>query len=112
MNGCLRVWGLLTPRTSNSSLGTSSSPKRRGFFVGGVCKTKSADDIRFLLDRDATLDGNLHDHLADLLLGNIDGEYIADRIAKITDALCRAELKGFLPKETYESLEKADFQPL
>ena len=37
---------------------------------------------------------------------------IADRIAKITDGLCRAELKGFLPRETYESLEKAHFQAL
>jgi Nucleotidyl transferase AbiEii toxin, Type IV TA system len=86
--------------------------KAEAFLLRRLVKARDAYDIRFLLDRGATLDGNLHDHLADLLLGNIDGEYIADRIGKITDRLCRAELKGFLPKDTYEALEEAHFQPL
>lgn len=107
--------GLGTPDTANVRFVSGNLlllQKAEAFLLRRFVKARDAYDVRFLLDRNATLDGNLHDHLADLLLRNIDGEYIADRIAKITNALCRAELKGFLPKNTYESLEKADFQPL
>jgi hypothetical protein len=86
--------------------------KAETFLRRRFVKARDAYDIRFLLDQGATLNGNLHDHFADLLLGDIDGEHIAERIAKVTDGLCQAELKGFIPKEAYETLEKAHFQPL
>jgi hypothetical protein len=86
--------------------------KAETFLLRRFVKARDAYDIRFLLDQGATLTGNLHDHLADLLLGNIDAEEIAERIAKVTDALCRADLKGFIPKDAYEALEKAHFEPL
>jgi hypothetical protein len=110
-----RLEGLGTPHAANVKFVSANLlllQKAEAFLLRRLIKARDAYDIRFLLDRGAALDGNLHDHLADLLLGSIDGQYIADRIAKITDALCRAELKGFLPKDTYESLEKAHFQPL
>jgi hypothetical protein len=50
--------------------------------------------------------------LADLLLGDIDREYIVERIAGVTDELCRAELREFLPNDIYEALETEHFQPL
>lgn len=86
--------------------------KAEAFLLRTYVKARDAYDIRFLLDRGATLNGHLHDHLADLLLGSVDREHISGRIAKLTDALCRAELKGFLPKDTYELLEKAHFRLL
>ena len=86
--------------------------KAEAFLLRRMVKARDAYDIRFLLDRGARLSGNLRDHLADLLLGDIDEEQIAERIASVTDDLCRAELKGFLPKDRYEALEKAHFQSL
>jgi Nucleotidyl transferase AbiEii toxin, Type IV TA system len=86
--------------------------KAEAFLLRRVVKARDAYDIRFLLDRGARLNGHLRDHLADLLLGDIDQEQIAERIASVTDDLCRAELRGFLPKDRYETLEKAHFQSL
>jgi hypothetical protein len=86
--------------------------KAEVFLLRRYVKARDAHDVRLLLDRGATLDCNLHDHLADLLLGDIDGEYIAARIASVNDSLCRAELKGFLPEVAYEALEQAHFQSL
>jgi hypothetical protein len=86
--------------------------KAEAFLLRRVVKARDAYDIRFLLDRGATLNGHLHDHLADLLLGSIDQEQIAERIASVTDDLCRVELKGFLPNDRYDALEKANFQSL
>jgi Nucleotidyl transferase AbiEii toxin, Type IV TA system len=86
--------------------------KAEAFLLRRFVKARDAYDIRYLLDRSATLEGNLRNHLADLLLGNIDEEYIVDRVGKVTETLCRTELKGFLPRDTYEALERAHFQPL
>lgn len=86
--------------------------KAEAFLLRRMVKARDAYDIRFLLDRGARLSGNLRDHLADLLLGDIDEKQIAERIASVTDNLCRAELKDFLPKDRYEALEKAHFQSL
>jgi hypothetical protein len=86
--------------------------KAEAFLLRTIVKARDAYDIRYLLDRGAALNGNLRDHLADLLLGDIDREYITGRIANITEALCRAELKNVLPKDAYEALEKAHFQSL
>jgi hypothetical protein len=86
--------------------------KAEAFLLRRVVKARDAYDIRFLLDRGAALDGHLRDHLADLLLGDIDREYIVKRISSITDGLCRAELKGFLPNDRYEALERAHFESL
>ena len=107
--------GLGTPQAANVRFVSGDLrlfQKAETFFLRRFVKARDAYDIRFLLDQGATLNGNLHDHLTDLLLGDIDGEYIAERIAKITDGLCQGELKGFIPKEAYEALEKAHFQPL
>ena len=86
--------------------------KAEAFLLRRVVKARDAYDIRFLLDRGATRNGHLHDHLADLLLASIDQEQIAERIASVTDDLCRAELKGFLPHDRYDALEKARFKSL
>ncbi|HXA77858.1 MAG TPA: nucleotidyl transferase AbiEii/AbiGii toxin family protein [Candidatus Acidoferrales bacterium] len=86
--------------------------KAEAFLLRRFVKARDAYDIRFLLDSGARLNGHLRDHLADLLLGDIDREQINERIASVTDDLCRAELKGFLPKARYEALEKEHFQSL
>jgi hypothetical protein len=86
--------------------------KAETFLLRRAVKARDAFDIRFLLDRGAALRGHLRDHLADLLLGDIDREYIVERIASVTDGLCRAELREFLPINTYEALEREHFQPL
>lgn len=107
--------GLGTPHAANVKFVSGNLrlfQKAETFLLRRFVKARDAYDIRFLLDQGATLNGNLHDHLVDLLLGNIDGDDIAERIAKVTDGLCEAELKGFIPKEAYEALEKEHFQPL
>ena len=107
--------GLGTPDTANVKFASRDHlllQKAEAFLLRRVVKARDAYDIRFLLDRGAVLNGHLRDHLADLLLGNIDQERIAERIGSVTDGLCRAELKGFLPNDSYEALEKAHFQSL
>jgi hypothetical protein len=107
--------GLGTPDTANIKFVSRDHlllQKAEAFLLRKVVKARDAYDIRFLLDRGAVLNGHLRDHLADLLLGNIDQERIAERIGSVTDGLCRAELKGFLPNDSYEALEKAHFQSL
>lgn len=107
--------GLGTPDTANVKFVSRDHlllQKAEAFLLRKVVKARDAYDIRFLLDRGAVLNGHLRDHLADLLLGNIDQERIAERIGSVTDGLCRAELKGFLPNDSYEALEKAHFQSL
>lgn len=107
--------GLGTPDTANVKFVSRDHlllQKAEAFLLRRVVKARDAYDIRFLLDRGATLNGHLREHLADLLSGNIDQEQIAERIASVTDGLCRTELKGFLPNDRYEALEKAHFQSL
>jgi hypothetical protein len=86
--------------------------KAEAFLLRRFLKARDAYDIKYLLERGAALNGNLRDHLADLLLGDFDEERISERISGVTDDLCRAELKGFLPKDKYEELEKTHFQSL
>ena len=75
-------------------------------------KTRDAYDIKILLDSGATLAAELRNHLSDgLLMNELNGADIADRIERFTAKLCRAELKGVLPSEVYEPLERAEFQP-
>ena len=67
--------GLGTPDTANVKFASRDHlllQKAEAFLLRRVVKARDAYDIRFLLDRGATLNGHLHDHLADLLLGNID----------------------------------------
>ena len=49
-----------------------------------------------------------------LMLGQfpLEGEDIQNRIADVTEDLCRAELEEFLPERIYAPLAKAGFQPL
>jgi len=68
--------GLGTPDTANVRFVSGNLlllQKAEAFLLRRFVKARDAYDVRFLLDRNATLDGNLHDHLADLLLGSIDG---------------------------------------
>ncbi len=76
-------------------------------------KARDAYDIRLLVESGATLDANLKMHLRDSLgWREIEGEDIQNRIADVTEDLCRAELMEFLPERIYEPLAEARFQPL
>jgi hypothetical protein len=76
-------------------------------------KARDAFDIRLLLLRGAKLDSLLKAHLHDALMWReIDGEQIKERIEKVDQKLCRAELKPVLPEEVYLELEKDDFEIL
>jgi hypothetical protein len=107
--------GLGTANTANVKFVTKDHQllqKAETFLLRRAVKARDAFDIRFLLDRGAALRGHLRDHLADLLLGDIDREYIIERIVSVTDKLCRAELRESLPRNKYEALEREHFQPL
>lgn len=87
--------------------------KAEAFMYRRIVKARDAYDIRLLLQSGASLAGNLKEHLHDSLeLREIESQDIQNRIASVTEDLCRAELKSFLPKKIYEPLAEAGFQPL
>jgi Nucleotidyl transferase AbiEii toxin, Type IV TA system len=87
--------------------------KAEAFMFRRAVKTRDAYDIKILLDSGAKLAGELRNHLSDsLLMNELNDHDIAGRIQRITAKLCQAELKGVLPTEVYEPLERAEFQPL
>jgi hypothetical protein len=87
--------------------------KAEAFMFRKTVKTRDAYDIKILLDRGATLAGELRNHLSDgLLMNELNGDDIANRIERVTPKLCQVELQGVLPPEVYEPLERAEFQPL
>jgi hypothetical protein len=45
-------------------------------------------------------------------MNELSDDDIAGRIERVTAKLCQAELKGVLPTEVYEPLERTEFQPL
>jgi hypothetical protein len=62
-----------------------------------ILKARDAYDILLLLNRGATLSGNLEKHLEDMLAGEFDSERIRERIEQVDSKLCRADLKNILP---------------
>jgi hypothetical protein len=87
--------------------------KAEAFLFRSIVKARDAYDIHRLMNSDATLSGNLREHLEDsLMMHEVDISEIERRIAAVTALLCRAELKGFIPIEIYEALNISDFQPL
>jgi len=65
-----------------------------------------------LMDRGATLKGNLKNHLEDVLYGGFESDRILKRINQVDVRRCQAELKDKLPETVYKKLEQADFQPI
>jgi len=84
--------------------------KAESFVSRRFVKARDAFDIRLLLLRGAKLDRVLKGHLHDALMWReTDGEQIKERIGKLDQKLCRAELKPVLPEEVYTELERDDF---
>jgi hypothetical protein len=77
-----------------------------------ILKARDAYDILLLLNRGATLSGNLEKHLEDMLAGEFDSERIRERIEQVDSKLCRADLKNILPDAEYAPLEESGFEPL
>lgn len=88
--------------------------KAEAFLKRPFLKTRDAFDIKLLCDSGATLDDNLKAHLADGPAADRleDPDFIAERISRVNSKTCKPELQPYLPKELYDELEKADFEPL
>jgi hypothetical protein len=87
--------------------------KAESFVSRRVVKARDAFDIRLLLLRGAKLDSVLKGHLEDVLKWREVGrEEILERIERVNQKLCRAELKPVLPDEVYTELERDDFEIL
>jgi len=87
--------------------------KAEAFIYRPRVKARDAYDVKLLIESGATLDANLRTHLGDSFAWReIEGEDIQNRIADVTEDLCRAELRDFLPERIYEPLAEAGFQPL
>ena len=87
--------------------------KAESFVSRRVVKARDAFDIRLLLLRGAKLDSLLKAHLHDALMWREVGtEQMKERIEKLDQKLCRAELKPVLPEEAYAELEKDNFEIL
>jgi|HubBroStandDraft_6_1064221.scaffolds.fasta_scaffold291583_2 hypothetical protein len=86
--------------------------KAQAFLLRRVLKARDAYDILLLLNRGATLSGNLEKHLEDMLAGEFDSERIRERIEQVDSKLCRADLKNILPDAEYAPLEESGFEPL
>ena len=86
--------------------------KAQAFLLRRILKARDAYDILLLLNRGATLSGNLEKHLEDMLAGEFDSERIRERIEQVDSKLCRADLKNILPDAEYAPLEESGFEPL
>lgn len=87
--------------------------KAETFLLRKITKCRDAYDVKLLLDTGATLSGTPKQQLEDTLAWReIGSQDIRGRIESVTANLCRAELKEFLPEETYKRLEDAGFQPV
>jgi hypothetical protein len=87
--------------------------KAESFVSRRAVKARDAFDIRLLLLRGAKLDPVLKAHLEDALKWREAGrEEIHERIARVNQKLCRAELRPVLPDEVYRELEQDDFEIL
>lgn len=86
--------------------------KAEAFLLRKTVKARDAYDVMDLMERGATLDGNLRSHLEDMLHAEFDSDRLHERINQVDIKRCQAELRGRLPEEVYKKLEKADFQPI
>jgi hypothetical protein len=88
--------------------------KAEAFLKRPFLKTRDAFDIKLLCDCGAKLDDNLKAHLADGPAAERleDPDFITERIGRVNSKTCKPELQPYLPKEVYDELEKADFEPL
>jgi hypothetical protein len=87
--------------------------KAETFVSRRAVKARDAFDIRLLLLRGAKLDSVLKGHLEDALKWREVGrQEITERIERVNQKLCRAELKPVLPDEVYTELEQDDFEIL
>lgn len=76
-------------------------------------KARDAFDIHLLVGQGATLDYNLLAHLEDFaVIKELDREFIADRISKITSKLCTVELRTVLPLPVFGDLAKNEFESI
>jgi hypothetical protein len=88
--------------------------KAEGFLKRPYLKTRDAFDIKLLRDSGASLDESLKAHQADGPAADRleDPDFIAQRISRVNSKTCKPELQPYLPKQVYDELEKADFEPL
>lgn len=88
--------------------------KAEAFLRRPFLKTRDAFDIKLLCDSRAALDENLKVHLADGPAAERleDPNFIAKRIGEVNSKTCKPELQPYLPKDVYDELEGADFEPL
>jgi hypothetical protein len=86
--------------------------KAEAFLLRKTAKARDAYDAMDLMDRGATLKGNLKNHLEDLLYGEFESDRILKRINQVDARRCQAGLKDKLPETVYKKLEQADFQPI
>jgi len=76
-------------------------------------KARDAFDIHLLLSHKAQLDSSLRSHLQDFVLMNeLNGKSITERIEAVDRKLCTVELRPALPGTLFEQLEKKDFEPI
>jgi hypothetical protein len=88
--------------------------KAEAFLKRPFLKTRDAFDIKLLCDSGASLDENLKAHLADGPAADRleDPDFITERIHRVNSKTCKPELQPYLPRDVYNELEKADFEPL
>ena len=78
-----------------------------------IIKVRDAYDAKLLMDRRATLSGELKNHLGDYLLWEeMTATQIKERISQIDEKRCRAEPANFIPEKTFNDLQEKSFQPL
>jgi len=86
--------------------------KAEAFLLRKSVKARDAYDAMDLMQRGATLTGNLKSHLEDILSGEFDSERLHERIDQVDQRRCEAELRDRLPGDVYKGLKKVDFQPV
>ena len=86
--------------------------KAEAFLLRKTVKARDVYDAMDLMDRGATLQGNLKNHLEDVLYDEFESDRILKRINQVDARRCQAELKDRLPETVYKKLEQADFQPI
>ena len=86
--------------------------KAEAFLLRKSVKARDAYDAMDLMEKGATLTGNLRSYLADMLYGEFDSERLHERINQVDTKRCRAELRDRLPEDVFKKLEQADFQPM
>lgn len=86
--------------------------KAEAFLLRKTVKARDAYDAMDLMDKGATLKGNLKNHLGDALYDEFETDSLLERIKQVDSKRCQAELKDKLPETVYEKLEQTDFRPI